>query len=490
MFRRFMALLVALHLYMGMALCLLFVVWFISGVAMVYYRLPVLNEDQRLAFEPAWQEAPTLAPAQIPALAQHWPEAETLRLAQWRGRPLYRWLSPGEGWRAAWADTGETATFDGAMLEPEARRWLGAGTSPAYLGEYRAQGQWSYFSGARAHYPLHRFSTGGFAPREVFLSSRTGEVVVATTAGSRLLYYLGPGLHYFSFYPIRNREALWRGLVNWSSGFGGFICLTGIVLGIWRLRWNALGTPRKLIPYKKFWMYWHHWLGLAFGLLALTFVLSGLFSMNPGSLFPHTTVPAAVQAAWLGERPSVQALPGAPARAVLADMREYEYRRDGGEVLLHAIVSPTLQRRLDTSQQPAVALPPYTAAELIDRFAAHAGAPVASYEWLTAFDTYYYGRKDRFKPLPVLRARLADAAGTWYYLDTATGQPFLKSDQGTRVQRWLYNGLHSFDLPQLLHRPVLWTLLIWGLSIAGLALCITSVVISWRWLKRKLPAAA
>ena len=65
-----------------------------------------------------------------------------------------------------------------------------------------------------------RYSTGGLLHRDVYFSSRTGEPVAATTPFSRVMYYLGPGLHYFSFYPIRNRDALWRGLVNWSSGIG------------------------------------------------------------------------------------------------------------------------------------------------------------------------------------------------------------------------------------------------------------------------------
>jgi len=104
---------------------------------------------------------------------------------------------------------------------------------------------------------------------------------------------------------------------------------------------------------------------------------------------------------------------------------------------------------------------------------------------LTAFDNYYYARKDRWLPLPVLRLRLDDSDGTWLYLDPATGRLFMLSNEGTRLRRWLYNGLHSFDLQLLLSRGLTWDVAIWSASLAGLALSVTSAVISWQWLRRR-----
>ncbi|MCU0758034.1 MAG: PepSY domain-containing protein [Steroidobacteraceae bacterium] len=490
MLKRIRTLLIALHLYLGVALCLLFVVWFVSGIAMAYYRSPVLTDATRLAFAEPLSDTPAVQrPAAVPGLAAQWSEVETLRLAQWGGRPLYRWLTRDSGWQSAWADDGSAARFDAAALRAEAQRWLETDRIE-YRGAWQAAGQWSYFSAARAHYPLHRYSSGGWAAREVLLSSRTGEVVVATTLPSRLLYYLGPGLHYLSFYPIRNDDPLWRGLVNWSSGLGAAACLFGLVLGLWRLRWHADHTDRRLIPYTRFWMYWHHWTGLAFGSFTLTFVLSGLFSMNPAKIFPPTEIPDPLQQAWRGPAPPLEAVPALGGAGHRPGLREYEYRRIRGAQFSVAVGEAGDQRLFQWQGANWRPRPPFTAAELRALLQPVSPARIVGHRWLRQFDTYYYARKERAQPLPALRVELGDARRTWLYLEPASGRLFLRSDQGTRTRRWLYNGLHSLDFPFLLARERLWEVVIWLLSLCGLALSVTSTVIAWKWLRRRSRARA
>lgn len=483
--------LVILHLYAGLALCLLFVAWFVSGIAMVYYRTPVLDEAQRLAFAPRLDRVePIRVAATIAPLAARWSDVETLRLARSGERALYRWRTANDGWRAAWADSGAPAGFDAATLTPEAQRWFGGATSH-YVGSFEAESQWSYFSALRAHYPLHKFasSNGPFAD-EVLFSSRTGEPVVATTAGSRLLYYLGPGLHYVSLYPIRNNDPLWRAIVNWSSGIGAAAALLGIVVGLWQLRWRALRSERRAIPYARRWMRWHHWSGLAFGLPAFTFVLSGLFSMNPGSIFPSSRVAADVERAWQGERSGIERLP-APALVVAAlpgqtTPRELEWRRLRGEDFVLAVERPGVQTLLRHDGMAWRPGPGFDERELVRAVAGAQAAAIRRVDRLDAFDDFYYARKDRPLPLPVLRVHLDDTAATWLHIDPATARLLAKGDEGTRLRRWVYNGLHSFDFQFLLRREALWQGVIWTLSLAGLALSVTSTVIAWHWLRRRL----
>jgi hypothetical protein len=71
-------------------------------------------------------------------------------------------------------------------------------------------------------------------------------------------------------------------------------------------------------------------------------------------------------------------------------------------------------------------------------------------------------------------------------MDPDTGQLVMKSDDGTRARRWLYNGLHSFDAQWLLRRGWWWDLTIWLLSLGGLALSVTGVVITWQWIQRSV----
>jgi hypothetical protein len=57
---------------------------------------------------------------------------------------------------------------------------------------------------------------------------------------------------------------------------------------------------------------------------------------------------------------------------------------------------------------------------------------------------------------------------------------------GTRLNRWLYQGLHSLDLPLLYKCRPAWDILVLALLMGGTALCVTSMILSWRVVARKL----
>ena len=105
------------------------------------------------------------------------------------------------------------------------------------------------------------------------------------------------------------------------------------------------------------------------------------------------------------------------------------------------------------------------------------------------YDWHYYARAPHTmtggsdKPLPVLRLKFDDPQGTWLYLDSRTSRVVQRIDDHTRLKRWLFNFLHSWDWLLLLdHRPLWDALLILG-SIAGLLASLTAAVLGWRRLR-------
>jgi hypothetical protein len=101
------------------------------------------------------------------------------------------------------------------------------------------------------------------------------------------------------------------------------------------------------------------------------------------------------------------------------------------------------------------------------------------------YESYYIDR-DYGLPLPALFVRLNDSEGSMYYVDVRTGRVVQSYGAGGRWNRWLYHGLHSFDLPWLYrYRPV-WDIAVLLLMLGGTALCVTSVIIGWRRLRRKV----
>jgi hypothetical protein len=122
------------------------------------------------------------------------------------------------------------------------------------------------------------------------------------------------------------------------------------------------------------------------------------------------------------------------------------------------VAASTLQPRSDA----------FTADSIVARVReAVPDAAIADYQLLTEYDSYYYSR-NRQTPLPVVRIRFADPTQTWLYIDPEMNQVLASIPRLARVERWLYNGLHSLDVGYLYSRP-LWDIVMLVLLIGGLA---------------------
>ena len=80
--------------------------------------------------------------------------------------------------------------------------------------------------------------------------------------------------------------------------------------------------------------------------------------------------------------------------------------------------------------------------------------------------------------VPVWRIALHDEAATWLHVDAVTGQLLATSTTPSRLRRWLFNGLPSLALPPFLKTPA-WSVCISVLSLAGLAVSVSGLVIRW-----------
>ena len=87
-------------------------------------------------------------------------------------------------------------------------------------------------------------------------------------------------------------DRYWTDIVNWLSIAGIVLALTGTVVGV--LRWRFTGARYKSgsrSPYPGGMMKWHHTTGLLFAAVTITWVFSGLMSMNPWKLFDSGAPP-------------------------------------------------------------------------------------------------------------------------------------------------------------------------------------------------------
>ena len=127
------------HRWLGIALCLLFAMWFVSGMVMMYVGYPKLTAHERLAHLPALQsQAGLLPPQQALHLAGWQQPLEELRLSASRaGQPVYQ-LTPvkgthqkaGAGTVVVDARTGRLLpAADEATALASAAAWVAAGSA-------------------------------------------------------------------------------------------------------------------------------------------------------------------------------------------------------------------------------------------------------------------------------------------------------------------------------------------------------------------------
>ncbi len=507
--------LVLIHRYLGNLLCLMFIVWFISGIGMMYSRgMPRLTAELRLDRADAINfSAVRLSPAEAAARAGLEGSPGRAMLTMSMGRPAYRF--GGRGSALVFADDGTP------MTEADAEDALAVASHftrlPAsrlkYVETLSQPDQWTL---AQRQMPQHRIAVYDEARTELYVSGQTGDVTVLTTRKTRALAWVGAIPHWLYFTSLRLNAGLWSQIVIWASLLGCIVAIAGIVLGIVRIRWKKAGandSPLPLIPYRG-WMRWHHITGLVFGVFTLTWVFSGLVSMEPWGLGTSggrnggglreqfATGPADLSQYRL---PESEAWNGIAQGRIIKEIElvrvqdqphflvrlQPEAGRGGSEQRGH---QTSFVAREDVSQQLLIdaitlkaRIEPFAMGSLLPRIRqAWPEADIVESELLAEYDAYYYSR-DRQAPLPVLRVKMNDPENTWLYIDPGMSQLVGRMNHTDRIERWLFNGLHSLDFPFWYDKRPLWDIVVICFSLGGLTVSTIGLVIGVKRLRRDLP---
>jgi hypothetical protein len=490
---------------LGVALSAVFLLWFASGIVMMYWGFPEVTELDRLARAPVLVAARvTLSPAEAAASIQLDQPPGQVQLASFDGRPVY--LLDG-GAAVVYADDGTLpGEVDDAMIDRAAAAWAGKPVHEATKTSMVDVDQWTV-GGLRSVRPLYKYSWPD--GQQVYVNGSTSEVVQYTTTSSRFWAYLGAIPHWLYFTPLRKHPQEWFSVVVWASLIGTAAALMGVVIAIWmyspRKRYRYAGAPTS-VPYRG-WKRWHMIVGLCFGVVATTWTFSGLLSMGPFPIMDRLTeltVPSDASGAEgrelggrggdgiadaLRGRDTVELVSYAdkhPGTAIASvpdfEVKELEYVSFAGEPAYLARNGSGGTRIVPVHGEPLDSFPPGDVMRIVRDVA---GAGLAEIRLMDEYDAYYLDRRGE-RPLPVIYARMNDAAGTRVYVDPKTARVVGSYSARNWVNRWLYHGLHSLDFPWLYRYRPLWDIVVITLMLGGTALCVTSIVMTWRVLARKL----
>lgn len=473
-----------IHRWTGIALCVLFAVWFISGVVMMYVPFPSFRAEERVALaQPIDWEKVRHAPQDILAELDSPESVEEMRLEMAGGEPVYRVTADRQ--RRAWSalDGEEVSGISPERAAEIAQALAGA---PAQAVVPVERDQW-VVTGAYARIaPFWRVRMEDGRGTDIYVTQQTGEIVQNTDRYERFWNWLGAVPHWIYFEFLRIYQEPWRQVVIWTSGIGIVGSVLGVWIGVLRVRLRRRYAGGATSPYRG-WMKWHHIAGLVGGIFVITWAFSGWLSMSPFGGLPRGDG-AGIAQRYTGEKtqwPSADL----PLLAEWAgDARELRFIHIDGQPIILAVEGDGRKRALN-GMTGAPAAPALAAIQDIAREAVTDGNLVRT-ELLTEMDAYWYStgnpRSDS-RPLPVLRLRFDDPHKTWLHIAPDTGELLAQSDSGRRGHRWLFSALHRFDLPLLLKYRVLRDALMIALSIAGLVVSVSGIVVGWRHLRRRRP---
>ena len=490
--RRWQRFLILSHRYLGIALCLLFCLWFASGFVIIYTGgMPQLSEAERLARLPVLNLSAVELSPQAARAALRRTDFPTLTTRL--GRPAY--VFTGNTVQVLFADNGELLTSSMISSRQIAADFLSAPPDALdRVGLIESVDQWTL--GLRSELPLQKYRSDDGQGSEVYVSPSRGRVVLYTTSRDRLLAWLGAIPHWLYFLPLRADTALWSATVIGLASVGVVFVALGLVLMFTQLRWRHWPNLLRAIPYHGL-MKWHYMLGIGFGWCVLTWVFSGLLSMEPYS-WNRASGMGFDAVAYFRSRAGVSAFesetPAADLAVIEGSLKEVNFHVFAGKRFYELTIGGdsstgaiSREFREVTSMEP---LGLFTDAQILAQLEPAVAANMVAAEILNEYDNYYYGRNSRRQmapPLPVLRVEFDDLAGSRYYLSLQTGELEFISHRANRRERWLYRGLHSLDFNFLYpYRPA-WDVVVWLLLAGGLLLSLLGAYLGLarvgRWLE-------
>ena len=491
------------HRYLGIGLSLLAVMWFATGFVMMYAGgMPRLSAEMRIDRLPELDLTRVRVTPSEAVTHAGVESAGRLTLLSVMDRPAYR-----VGRETVFADTGAVLDeISVAQARTVASRFVNLpGDRITHAETLTSSDQWTL---QQVRGSLHKFRVDDGEGTELYVSPVDAEVTQLTTSRSRMLAWIGTIPHWLYFTALRTNQPLWYQIVVWTSGLLCIVALLGLVLAFTQFRRRRPFSLTGGIPYSG-WLRWHYVSGAIFGVFTLTWAFSGLLSMEPfawtnatglevrrdvftGGPLDASRFGTLEPARWAGMLPGrllkevefvrIQDEPYYVVRSTPVEAEPKQRERLHQPYYVTGRVEP--DRLIVAADTLDVRREPFSSESLVARLeTALPDARIVDHELLTEYDSYYYSRGG-LQPLPILRVRFDDPAQTWFYIDPELSQVVAQINKSNRVERWLYNGLHSLDFSFWYNRRPLWDAGMIVLLLGGLTSSTLGLMLGVRRLRR------
>jgi len=229
--------LILTHRYLGIVFSALIMMWFATGITMMYVGgMPRLTPELRLErIAPVDVSQVKLTPAQAVERGELGEPPARATLLSVIGRPAYR-FGVGRDTTIVFADTGDVADeFTVAQTRDIAARFMRVSADKVqHVATLDQTDQWTLGLGRVV--PLHKFAIEDGQGSELYVSPVTGDAVMLTTATTRAYAWISTIPHWLYFEALRENQPLWYRIVVWTSGIATAIGVLGLILGVTQYR--------------------------------------------------------------------------------------------------------------------------------------------------------------------------------------------------------------------------------------------------------------
>jgi hypothetical protein len=474
--------LIQLHKISGSFISLLFLVWFLTGIVLIFAGFPHASRQER------FEHLIPFNSYDFENIQAFPPTKGKVELEKYLDKPVYRVYFGRRAQKVYDATTLESIksfSEDDAIVIAERFRQHPV-SKIELVEELDSWIPWSYY---KPLLPFYKCYVDDAAHTVLYVSSKSGAIIQETNRDSRWLARVGAIPHWIYFKQLKSNDELWKTIVVVLGIIGLLACVSGFWVAFYRVKKDENNRTVKLTVYKKWDYKWHHLMGWFLAVLMSTFTLSGIFYT--------TNIPS-----WLSAKPE--------GRSYLSKWNKVQVN----DSLMHPSIawkqlpnknklrklapSSSLNKQVinayyDDYRNPQSyciinndSLVPFTFTEtdLINYAQGIFKHDSFELKLQTSYDDYYRESGMFHHPLPAYKIIVNDEYNTQLYIDGNTGKAVTHIDNNKQWRRWLTKALHKFDFPFLANYDWLRKILLIIAMLAGSFMCITSVTLSWKWLKR------
>lgn len=457
-----------LHCRLGLVLGPAVLLWFLSGVVLLWVPYPSLTEGEWFSAAEALSTRECCV--SFPSLVQQMERLdgiESLRLRMVGDKPVVVAQSLNGSLAAVSADSGDLlASFTQEGIERIVQPFSGGRMIEAV--ELIEHDVWTVHQRFDPYRPLWKVQLSGERRSVLYISSVTGDVVQDTTADERRWNLVGAVVHWWYWPWLRRHWEWWDQVVWWVSGVGTVMVFAGsLVLSRDCIRrgWRGgLAEGRQV----------HRWLGVIAGISACCWMASGWLSMDHGRWFSDGKVNAEDREQFMGGRLTVrdvEAMPDFSTIMVTGTVKEIRLIKLAGVVQIIARMSPAKQAVLTASSQADT--PQDAVSDEVVRAAARSllGDGVLTISKRGGNGSPSCSATDNDAELPFLQVETSGHESRGLLVDGRIGVAMERLDSSRRLYHQLFDSLHRWDVSWLSQHCDLRRMLmsLWCVCGAGLA---------------------